>query len=310
VPTIPRPTPRSGARTAAAGLLALSLATLAGCGSSSSGTSSAGTSSAAGTSSSSASGAAALLPSAYKGGIKVASDASYAPNEFKDASNKITGFDFDLGQALGTKLGVPFEFSDVTFDGIIPALQARKYDVVMSSMSDNKTREKVLTFVDYYTAGTSFVVAKGNPKMLKTLDDLCGKHAAIEKGTTQDTVVTDADKSCKTKGKPGITIDRLPKDTDALLEIASGKADVDLNDSPVADYIAAQSSGKYESVRVDSLGTAPYGIGMLRANADLAKAIQAAFKEVVADGSYAKILAKYGIADGSLTSAALDGATS
>ncbi len=308
----PRPTQRLGARTAAAGLVALSLTAVAACGSSSSGTPKAGTSSSGGASSSAAgaSGAAALLPSAYKGGIKVASDTSYAPNEFKDANNKITGFDYDLGQALGRKLGVPFEFSDVTFDGIIPALQARRYDIVMSSMSDTKVREKVLTFVDYYTAGTSLVVAKGNPKGLKTLDDLCGKHAALEKGTTQDMVVTDATKACTKKGKPAISVDRLPKDTDALLEIASGKADVDLNDSPVAAYIAAKSSGKYDSVRVDSLGTAPYGIGTLSANTDLAKAIQAAFRQVVADGSYAKILAKYGIADGSLTTAQIDGASS
>lgn len=294
----------SAARTLVlASVLALPLTGLAACGSSSSSSSSS-------SHASSASGAAALLPSSYKSGIKVATDASYAPNEFKDSSNKIVGFDADLGQALGQKLGVPFQFSDVTFDGIIPALQAHKYDVVMSSMSDTKDREKVLTFVDYYTAGTSLVVAKGNPKQLKTLEDLCGKHAAIEKGTTQDQVVTQGDKDCKAKGKPGITIDRLPKDTDALLEISSGKADADLNDSPVAAYIAAQSAGKFDSVLVQALGTAPYGIGMLRANADLAKAIQAALKEVIADGSYAKILGKYGIADGSLTSAAIDGASS
>lgn len=240
----------------------------------------------------------------------MASDASYAPIEFKDASDKITGFDYDLGQALGAKLGVPFEFSDVTFDGIIPALQAKKYDVVMSAMSDTKEREKVLTFVDYFTAGTSFVVKKGNPKGLKTLSDLCGVHAAIEKGTIQDKVVTDQSAKCTAAGKPAITIDRLPKDTDALLEIAAGKADVDLNDSPVAAYIAEQSSGKYDSVLIKDIPTGPYGIGTLSANADLAKAIQAALKEVIADGTYGKILQKYGIADGSLTTAQIDGASS
>lgn len=256
------------------------------------------------------SGAAALLPARYAGGIKVASDIAYAPIEFTDDKGATTGFDYDLGQALGAKLGVPFEFSNVTFDGIIPALQAKKYDVVMSAMSDTLDREKTLTFVDYFSAGTSLVVKKGNPLGLTTLDSLCGHHAAIEKGTTQDMVVTDADAKCKKAGKPGITIDRLPKDTDALLELRSGKADLDVNDSPVAAYIAAQSSGAFESVLVDSLGTSPYGIGMLRANADLATAIQAAFMAVVADGTYAQLLSKYGITDGSLTTAKIDGATS
>ncbi len=254
--------------------------------------------------------AAALLPAQLKSGVKVASDASYAPIEFKDDSGNITGFDYDLGQALGTKLGVPFQFTDVTFDGIIPALQAKKYDVVMSAMTDNKAREATLTFVDYYTAGTSFVVKKGNPDNLTTLDGLCGKHVALEKGTTQADVATTASTACTKAGKPGVTIDALPTDTAALLEVKSGKAIADINDSPVAAYIAEQSGGSLDSVLVSSLGTAPYGIGVLKTDTGLSSAIQAAFKAVVADGTYAKILDKYGISAGSLTTGTIDGATS
>lgn len=296
---------RSGRVTAGVVAGSLLAASLAACGSSSS---SSGAS--ASSSSAPAAAAASALPAAFKGGISVASDISYAPIEFTDASGKPTGLDYDLSQALGQELGVKVSFTNVTFDGIIPALQAKKYDIVMSAMSDTKDREQTLTFVDYFTAGTSFVVAKGNPKNLQKLTDLCGKHVALEKGTTQADVATAASTACVKAGQPAITVDQLPKDTDALLEITSGKADADLNDSPVADYIAAQQSAKLEAVKIEDVDTAPYGIGTLRANADLATAIQTALKDLIADGTYAKLLTKYGISDGSLTTAQIDGATS
>lgn len=297
-------TTRTVTLSAVAAITALGLAA---CGSSSGGSK---TTVSTSTTSSAPSGAAAMLPAQYKSGVKVASDVSYPPIEFKDSSGNITGFDYDLGQALGKELGVPFQFTNVTFDGIIPALQAKKYDVVMSAMSDTKARQATLSFVDYYTAGTSFVVKKGNPENLTTLDGLCGKHVALEKGTTQEDVANTASTACTKAGKPAVTIDALPTDTAALLEIKSGKAIADINDSPVAAYNAAQSGGAFDSVEISSLGTAPYGVGVLKANTDLRNAIQAAFKATVADGSYAKILDKYGISDGSLTTGAINGGSS
>ena len=289
---------------AAVGILAVAVAA---CGSSSK-TGGSGSSPSASTSVNAA--AAALVPAQFKSGITVASDETYAPIDFTTTSGSITGFDYDLGQAMGKELGVPFTFSNVTFDGIIPALQAKKYDVVMSAMTDNKEREGTLDFVDYYQAGTSFVVKKGNPENLTALAGLCGKHVALEKGTTEESVVQDASTACTKAGQAAVTIDSLPTDTAALLEVKSGKAVADINDSPVASYIAQQSGGTLDSVEVASLGNAPYGIGVLKANSGLTQAIKAAFLATVQDGTYAQILAKYGIASGSLTTGTVDGATS
>ncbi len=289
---------------AAVGLVAVAVTA---CGSSSSSGGS-GTSPSASTSVDAA--AAALVPAQFKSGITVASDETYAPIDFETTSGSITGFDYDLGQAMSKELGVPFTFSNVTFDSIIPALQAKKYDVVMSAMTDNKDREGTLDFVDYYQAGTSFVVKKGNPENLTALTGLCGKHVALEKGTTEESVVQGASTACTKAGQAAVTIDSLPTDTAALLEVKSGKAVADINDSPVASYIAQQSGGTLDAVEVASLGNAPYGIGVLKANNGLTQAIQAAFEATVKDGTYAQILAKYGIASGSLTTGTIDGATS
>jgi polar amino acid transport system substrate-binding protein len=290
---------------AAVGILAVAVAA---CGSSSNGGGGSTTSPSASTSTDST--AAALVPAQFKNGITVASDETYAPIDFMTTSGSITGFDYDLGQAMSKELGVPFTFTNVTFDSIIPALQAKKYDIVMSAMTDNKEREATLDFVDYYQAGTSFVVQKGNPDNLTALTGLCGKHVALEKGTTEESVVEGASTACTKAGMSAVTIDSLPTDTAALLEVKSGKAVADINDSPVASYIAQQSGGTLDSVEVASLGNAPYGIGVLKADSGLTTAIQAAFRATVADGTYAQILAKYGIASGSLTTGTIDGATS
>ena len=77
----------------------------------------------------------------------------YAPNEFKDSSGKIVGFDVDLMDAVATVLGLKPQYTEAAFDKIIPAIQAGTYNVGMSSFTDNKEREKTVDFVDYFSAG-------------------------------------------------------------------------------------------------------------------------------------------------------------
>jgi polar amino acid transport system substrate-binding protein len=253
-----------------------------------------------------------MLPADIKsaGVIRVASDIAYAPVEFYEADGKtVTGFDYDLAMALGKVLGVKFEFTNVGFDGIIAALKAGKHDIIMSAMTDNAERQKTLDFVDYYQAGTSIVVAKGNPQGITDFSDLCGKTVAVEKGTIQVEIAETESKNCTDAGKPAMKINQLPKDTDALAQVASGKAVADFNDSPVAAYIVQQSEGKFESVLSKAEGTAPYGIGVLKGKDDLTKAIQAALKEVIASGEYDKIVAKWGMEDGAYKDATINAGT-
>ena len=103
--------------------------------------------------------AAALVPSALKskGVIKVGVDATYAPNEYKDPSDKIVGFDIDLFNAVAAELGLKATYVASNFDNIIPGITGGKYDVGVSSFTDNKEREKTVDFVTYYSAGIQFV---------------------------------------------------------------------------------------------------------------------------------------------------------
>lgn len=248
----------------------------------------------------------AKLPAALQHGgtLKVASDASYAPNEFFASDNKtVIGMDVDLGHAIGKELGLTFDFTNVSFDSIITSLGSR-YDLGMSSFTDNKDREKVVDMVDYFSAGTSFMVKKGSSLSPTSVADLCGKKVAVEKGTTQLDDVTAQAKKCK------LTVLPFPDQNGANLALSSGRADVVLADSPVNAYAAQQSNGQFTIVG-QVYGTAPYGIAVPKdpAHAGLAEAISMALGDLAQKATYQQILAKWGVQAGAVTSFGLNGAT-
>ncbi|HMC42013.1 MAG TPA: ABC transporter substrate-binding protein, partial [Acidimicrobiales bacterium] len=229
------------------------------------------------------------LPSAIQSSkeIKVGSDIEYAPIEFyKEGTQELQGLDSDLAQAMGQKLGVKFTFvNDTDFAGIISALQAGRFDIIMSAMNDTaERRKKGADFIDYFTAGTSIIVQKGNPKGIKTPDDLCGQTVAVQKGTVQDTdILTPQVAKCKSGPKP-LNVLRFEKDTDALQQVKNGRAVANLEDFPVAAYNAKTSGGgnDFTAVDVPGIGPGSYGIAVLKTNTQLRDALQAALKAVIA----------------------------
>jgi polar amino acid transport system substrate-binding protein len=250
-----------------------------------------------------------LVPAAIKsaGKVKVATDIPYPPFEMFTApgSNQPTGFDYDLSQALGAKLGIPFEFDQIVFDSIIPSLQAGKADIVMAAMVDNTDREKVLDFVDYAKVTTVLVIAKGDPAKVTSLESLAGKAAAAQTGTIQAGMLQTLAKQLKAAGKPTLTVLTYPKDSDALLAIKSGKAVADLVQLPtgVADVAAQPNSFEIAKDPAAPNGYNPstIGIGMVKANSALRDAISQALQSLIADGSYAKLLDKYGLGAAAVT---------
>jgi polar amino acid transport system substrate-binding protein len=135
--------------------------------------------------------------------------------------------------------------------------------------------------------------------------DLCGKTAAVEKGTTQLDDLNAQKKKCK------LTILAFPDQNGANLALQSGRADVVMADSPVAAYAAKQSNGAFTMVG-QAYGTAPYGIAVPKdsAHAGLAEAISMALADLNKSGTYQQILQKWGVQAGAVTSFGLNGAVS
>ena len=252
---------------------------------------------------------AAGLPAKYKdkGVLTVATDATYAPMEFIGKDGKtVVGADVDLGHAIGKELGVKFKFVNASFDSIIPALQAGKYDLAMSSFTDTKKREKVVDFVTYFNAGTSFYVkAHGGPK-IEGLGDLCGKSVAVEKGTIQADDANAQSKECTAAGKSAVTVLVFPDQNGANLAIASGRAQVGMADSPPAAWIVKESRGQFK-LSGEAYNSAPYGI-VVPKNSGLAEPVRAAVERLMKNGEYAKILDKWGIGKGALKASKINAA--
>lgn len=247
----------------------------------------------------------ALVPAKIKkaGTITVAADATYAPNEFVATDGKtVIGMDADLAQALGRVMGLKVKVANQTFDSIIPGLSAGKYDLGVSSFTDSKEREKVVDFVTYFSAGTSFYVkAQGGPTV-NSLADLCGKTVAVEKGTTQQDDATAEGKKFK------VIVQTYPDQNGANLALSSGRAQVGMADSPVAAYAVKQSNGQFK-LSGNPYGTAPYGIAIPKGNG-FDKAVLAALKDLMSGGQYTAILTKWGVQSGAITTPVINGATS
>jgi polar amino acid transport system substrate-binding protein len=250
---------------------------------------------------------ATLLPQAIrdKGTLVVGSDIAYPPIESFDTDGTTAiGLDPDLAKALGDKLGVKLELHNATFDGLITSLTSKRIDLIMSAMSDNKKRQASIDFVDYFTAGTSIVVKKGNPEGIKSLDDFCGRTIAIQRGTTQDDVAEAQAKKC---GSNKLTILKFDTDPEALLQVKQGRAVADMNDFPVAAYTASKSDD-YEVVG-EQIEAGPYGIGVRKEDTQLRDALQKALQALIDDGTYGRILDKYELQQGAVTTATINAGT-
>ncbi len=248
----------------------------------------------------------AMLPKDIQSSKKVraATDGTYPPNEFTGADGKtLQGFDLDLAKAVGDKLGVTIAFDNAKFDSIITGIVAGRYDLAFSSFTDNKKRQAQVDFVDYFTAGTSILVKKGNPDKITKLEDLCGKKIALESGTVQVTIAQAA--KCPGGSKIGIT--QLPDDATARLQVKTGRAVADMNDFPVAAYTAKTAGGGNDFEVVGTqYETAPYGAAISKKEPGLRDAVQKALTALVADGTYASILKKWDIQQGALKSVTLN----
>jgi polar amino acid transport system substrate-binding protein len=250
-----------------------------------------------------------------KGYINVGSDIAYAPVEFMQ-SGKAVGIDPDLAAAMSKQLGVQFTFQGGTFDGLVTGMNSGRYDLIMSAMTDTKNREQGLDdkgkkvgsgadFVNYFKAGSTILVQKGNPKHIRSLKDLCGTTIALQRGTANEDLAKAQSKKCD---KP-IKILDFKKDTDALVQVKQGRAVADLNDFPVAAYNAKTSGGGQDfEVVGDQIDAAPYGIAISKNNTKLRDAVQAAMNAIMKNGDYAKVMKKWQVTNGALDKATINAA--
>jgi polar amino acid transport system substrate-binding protein len=269
---------------------------------------------------------ASQVPSTITGPIQIATDATYAPNEFVDPNTgAISGWDVDLGNAICKVMGLVCTFNNVTFDDIIAQLKAStpsevaggdkpRYSFSISSWSPTQAREDSgIDFVTYYKAGEAWMVKVGGPT-INTAADMCGHSVAVEAGTTEEsdawgymgqqvggTVIAGDKNNCKVAGKQDIKVLSFQTQTDANSALLSGRADFGWLDQPVADYQVKQSNGKFK-IGGQPCSVAPYGIAMVKGS-PLEKPIMDAVKYLIDNnGYYSNILKNWNVTDGAIAS--------
>lgn len=247
------------------------------------------------------------LPKAVadKGSLDVASDIEYPPFEAYAADNTtVQGIDRELADAFEKQLGVKLVFHNTAFDAIIPGLVSKRYDMAMSAMSDTPDREKQVDFVDYFKAGGGIMVAKGNPKKINTLGDLCGLKVAIDKGTTEVQDGQAQSAKCQARGKQPLDVSIYPGQNQMVLALQSGRADAALLDSTAGAYVAKQT-GAFTMLAPYQAGF--FGIVFPKGATQLEQVFVRALQAIAADGTYKRILAKYGEDTGALDTFTING---
>ncbi len=229
------------------------------------------------------------------GTLTVGSDTTYPPQEYiNTATNQAEGFDVDLITAIGKQMGLQTKVVTTSFDTIINSLVAKRFDVVVSAVSITPERQQKVDFVPYFNAGESLLVKIGNPMNIKSTADLCGKMVGVQNGTIEQTGLNAANTACKSAGKPAIEITALTNQTDVIQLLASGRVVATYQDSPVTDYYNKLHPGQF-TVGGSVVNAGLEGIVVRKGDSSMFNAVQTAFNQLKANGTYKSLIQKWGL---------------
>ena len=235
--------------------------------------------------------AATAIPS---GTIEVATRAGTPPYEYLiEGTDDLRGADVDIANAIGAKLGLNVHYNFLEFAGILPAIEAKRYDFSIAAMGDTPEREKVADFVDYSTDSNSIVTLKGNPKGITGIDSLCGLNISSVKGSVLLGLLEQQNEKCDTK----MNISSFSDSANALLQVQTGRADATMYQTGVALYLIKTdaASANMEVISNTEYGKGYNAIAFSKDNTAFRDLVQQALTELKADGIYDAIHDTWGL---------------
>ncbi|MBS0532728.1 MAG: ABC transporter substrate-binding protein [Proteobacteria bacterium] len=221
--------------------------------------------------------------------------ATFAPFEFQK-DNKLTGFDIDMIDALSAKLKLKPKAMNMEFKGLIPALQGSRIDIINSAMYINPTRAEQVDFVPYLKIGNQVIVQTSNPKNITGRDNsICGTSVAVTLGAIEETYAREDDKRCKGAGKAAVNVLTFPTAQDAALSVLQGRADAFFDSTPGAVMLLEKVPGKYKTAGAEFESNTQIGMATRKGDAATKDLIEKGLKEIVADGTYKKLIEKWNL---------------
>ncbi|TPM24812.1 ABC transporter substrate-binding protein [Mesorhizobium sp. B2-3-5] len=239
---------------------------------------------------------------AAKGVLSIGSDTTYPPAEFLAGEDGQTpeGIDVDLAKAMAQTLGLKLEFVTAQFDSILPAIGPR-YDLGISAFTITNERYKAVDFVSYFNAGKQWAIQSGNPAKFNP-DEPCGKTVGVQTGSTGEKAVKGFSDNCVGAGKPAIETVSMPKQTDLITRLINGAVDAVYAGSTNIGYAVKQTNGQLETIGAITYPS-PNGIAVAKGQTAWAQLVADTINGLIADGTYAKILAKWGIGSAAVAKA-------
>jgi polar amino acid transport system substrate-binding protein len=239
---------------------------------------------------------AAELPDAIRqaGALHLTVNSTYAPMEYRDpATNELTGLDIDLASAMAKRLGVKIVWSETPFAELIPSLQTKRADLIISGISDRSSRRETADFVDYLTTGPQFFVLAAS--QAKTPTDLCGQKVGTTRSTSfPQEIETWSKQNCEAAGKPAIQYVPGENSIDVRNQLKQGRIDAAVQGSETLPYAEQLEVGKYRVIG-EPLSKGYQGIMFRKDDAVLREAVTSVLTAMIADGAYKAILDKYGL---------------
>ncbi len=228
--------------------------------------------------------------------VRIGVEGAYPPFSYTTADGKLEGFDIDIARALGKAMGVEIKLVPQDWDGIIPALLARKYDAIIASMSITEERKKKVAFTNkYYNTPARFVVKKGIMEEFtrdQVAEVTAGKKIGVQRATIHDNFITD-------NGGKGVVIKRYATQDEAYMDLRSGRVDMLLADSVAIDggFLKKPEGKEYQFIGPPLTDKKWFGegsgIAIRKKDTDLVEMFNKAIAQIRSDGTYKAIQDKY-----------------
>ena len=216
--------------------------------------------------------------------LYVGTNAEFYPFEYLE-DGKIVGFDAELIEAIGKKLNKEIVWKNMAFDGLLPALQSKKIDVIIAGMTATPERKKFVNFSDPYFVSNQMIIINTNDEKSKNItsyESLPNHSVGVVLGYTGDVAVSKLE---------NIDVQRFNGASEAIMSLITKKVQAVVIDSePAKNYVKNNKGLKLIST---DIAKEEYSIAVSKENKKLAEDINLAYKELVNDGTFEKLITKY-----------------
>ncbi|MDM8349751.1 ABC transporter substrate-binding protein [Pseudomonas sp. sp1636] len=225
--------------------------------------------------------------------LRIGIEAAYPPFAYKTPEGNITGFDYDIGNALCEEMQVKCQWIEQEFDGLIPALKVRKFDAVLSSMSITEDRKKSVDFTGKYYSTPAKLAMKAGTAINDPLLDLKGKKVGVQRSSIYDRYASDV------FAPAGVEVVRYSSQNEIFLDLQTGRLDATLADSVnIDDGFLKTDAGKGFTFAGPDFTDVKYfgegqGIAVRKGDAALVDKFNTAIAAIRANGKYQQVQGKY-----------------